>query len=65
MSGYIDNLVNDARVRSLLDPAIFDKLAEDIAIYKTMRYANPLSMKRNRLNFTIAEFRASVDALQH
>ena len=30
-----------------------------------MRYANPLSMKRNRLNFTIAEFRASVDALQH
>jgi hypothetical protein len=69
--GHIDNLVN-ARVRSLLNPAIayfrsriFDKLAEDIAIYKTMRYANPLAMKRNRQTFTVAEFRANVEALQH
>ena len=68
---YIDNFVNCPSSLSIgscncyFRSRIFDKLAEDIAIYKTMRCANPLAMKRNRQTFTAGAFRASVEALQH
>jgi hypothetical protein len=46
---------------------IFNKLAEDVAIYKVLRHANPCSVRRLLATgeFTVINFRTAVNHLQH
>ena len=64
--------INEARL--IVQPAynyfndrIFNQLAEDIALYKILRYANPFAF--NRMNtsnvFSIPQFRADISSLNH
>ena len=60
------------KVKTVILPAygyfksrIFGMLAEDVIIYKTMRYANPISMIRFRANFDTADMVKSIENLKH
>ena len=60
------------RVRSAIEPAwsyfrnkVFGDLGPDIAIYATLRYCNPFSIKRMNYRVNLIELRGGIEALGH
>ena len=60
------------KVKNAIQPAwdyfrtkIFDDLAKDVAIYKTLRLCNPFSMKRMNFRPNLVEARIGIESLEH
>ena len=60
------------KVKGIIVPAfeyflsrIYGMLAEDVEIYKCLRFANPIAVRRFRQNFDISLFKESLKMLKH
>jgi hypothetical protein len=60
------------KVKGIIVPAfqyflsrVYGMLAEDVEIYKCLRFPNPITVKRYRQNFDVGIFKESVKTLKH
>jgi hAT family C-terminal dimerisation region len=60
------------KIKGIIVPAfqyflsrVYGMLAEDVEIYKCLRFANPIAVKRYRQNFDVGIFKESVKTLKH
>ena len=61
-----------SKVRGIITPSfdyftsrIYGMLSEDIGIYKTLRYTNPVAVRHILPDFSVASFKVAVQSLRH